>query len=223
MSKCAGRSIKRFLVGNYIDSWGLWNDGTELSDEEIEVYNKKDLIVGHMSHVSAQNFNGYKMITFLRDPLTRTISEYNHLLTQDTNFLVTKVMREYDFSFMDFMRSVEPYVFSWTNIYLAYLGYHDPGTIKEGEIPDFMGKAKNSLNAMDFVGIYEYLNESLYVLKAKYGLNGDFDVVGKTAKINQVAKLEDLTNDEIAESKEILSDDYELYSMREGKHEKSMD
>jgi hypothetical protein len=204
MSKCGGRSFYEFLSSNY-GTWANWSDGIELSSEGFVTINELPLIFGHIKYENAKKFKDHKIITVLRDPLERTISEYNHLMTQNVDFFGVRMMKEGNYSFMDFVKSIHKMIIGWVNFYTAHL--FDPETRPVSE-DEFISVGRATLKKFDFVGIYENMAETVNIMKVKYGLVGDLPVIGKTTKKNKIAKL---TDEERVEAKKHLRMEYEIY------------
>ena len=202
--KCAGRSMIDLLGRNYFNILIMNNMQVllQIPKWELETY---DLIAGHMNYQYIKAL-GFKTMTVVRDPLERTISQYNHFMTMETSALEADVMIKDNYTFIDFVTSSDPNISFWTNMYTSQFGGDGGGVL---DIRTFIKRAETSIEEIDFVGIFEQMDETVSRVKDRYHLEGDFNKIGKTPKKNRIAEL---TKKEKKIAREYLTPDYTLYN-----------
>jgi hypothetical protein len=210
MPKCAGRSVIDLLNKNYTNVLQMNNIPllATMTIDEIDAY---DLVAGHIAYQYMKIFNQFKCMTILRDPLERTISQYNHFMTMNTSVEEAEILKLHNYTFLDFVSTSNPNLSLWTNIYTVQLG--DEGSVIYN-IKEYLKRAIIALGEMDFIGIYEQWDETIDTLKAKYHLKGDVVHLGNTPKINKVAQL---SEEDVQTAKKYLIPDYILYNMAKDK------
>jgi len=206
MPKCAGRSVADLLRKNYTNYININNMVWLMSSTKSEL-NRYDAIGGHIAYQFVSMLKQFKHITILRDPLERTISQYNHFMTMQTSIEEAEILKLHNYSFMDFVSTKNPNLSLWTNVYNVYLG--DDGNVTY-DVQEYLERAIIALNELDFVGIYEQMDETIDALKERYNLEGEMDVIGKTPHGNKSVQL---TDEEAIEAKKWLTPDYVLYNM----------
>ncbi len=206
MPKCAGRSIKEFLKQNSKNYLEMNNMPflAKMTDEELSQH---DVIGGHISFEYLKRLNDYKFVTWLRDPLERTISQYNHFMTDKTSVPEAGLLKAHKLSFRDFVTTSNPNLALWVNIYTVQLG-DDGGVIYN--IREYLKRAIEHLNRIDFIGLFENMDKSFKNFKEKFGLKGELETVGKTPDAHKVAELSD---EDVRIAKRWLAPDYMLYNM----------
>ena len=206
MPKCAGRSVKALLNANYGSVLEV-NNMNWLDKQKSEDLVGFPLIMGHIQFCNIRRLiDHYRFITILRDPLERTISQYNHFMTKKTSVKEAKIMRDGNYSFIDFVSANDFRLEPWVNSYVTYLG----ATGWTYNLLEFYQRAKLNIRKLDFIGIYEKLKESIEMMKEKYFLKGDLKTIGKTPENDKLVKLS--ASDE-GLAKECLEPDYILYEM----------
>jgi predicted metal-dependent TIM-barrel fold hydrolase len=209
MPKCAGRAVKDLLHQNYENCLEMNNMPLLFTKSEDEL-NESDVIHGHINYEYVKNLKQFKRFTFLRDPLERTISQYNHFMTMKTSVEEAEILKLNKYSFLDFVKTNNPNLALWVNIYTVQMGDdHSPVY----NVREYLKRAIKNLNHIDFVGIYEQMDKSVERFKKRFGLKGDLNIVGKTPNKNKVT----ITDKEKKIAKKYLIPDYILYNMARGK------
>ena len=209
MPKCAGRAIKDLLHQNYDNCLEMNNMPLLFTMSEDDL-NKADAIHGHISYEYVKNLKQFKRFTFMRDPLERTISQYNHFMTMKTSVEEAEILRLHNYSFLDFVKTNNPNLALWVNIYTVQLG-DDCSPVYN--VKEYLKRAIKNIGHMDFIGIYEDMDGSIKKLKKKFNLKGDLKTVGKTPDKNKVCQI---TAKERKIAKKYLIPDYILYNMARG-------
>lgn len=206
MPKCAGRAIKDLLHQNYDNCLEMNNMPLLFTKSEDEL-NKSDVIQGHINYEYVKNLRQFKRFTFMRDPLERTISQYNHFMTMKTSVEEASILRLHNYSFLDFVKTNNPNLALWVNIYTVQLG-DDCSPIFN--VREYLKRAIKNMGHLDFIGVYEKMEESVKGFKEKFNLSGKLKVVGKTPGENKVCKV---SEEEREVAKKYLVPDYILYNM----------
>lgn len=181
--KTAGRSVRAYLENRF--DWGLSFPGTVLPD----MYGKPAgelarwrLFCGHYGRYIHRLLPTRPVeITFLRDPVARSVSHYRDLKRREGTWL-HKFVNEHSFDefVMDPVTSTE--VMNLQTRFLAlddidedYFGYsRQREDDLEGLVAKFTGealfdRAAAHLESMPFVGLQERFDESLALLAATFG------------------------------------------------------
>lgn len=166
--------------------------------------NKYDLITGHIPYCYLENLTDFKKFTIFRDPITRTVSEYNHLMHMPTLLRQANILKQNAYTFQDFIKSDIPRVKVLTNVYTTYLGDKDGVRY---EIKSFFKRAMDRISKFDFIGIYEHFEKTIELIKKQYGLNGNFKTKGVTPKKYKT----EITDEDIEVAREVLQPDLTLY------------
>lgn len=181
--KTAGRSVRAFLQSHF--DWKDACPGTVLPDlyslptAEVE---KWRLFCGHYGRYIHRLLSRPPVeITFLRDPIARSVSHYRDLKTREGTWLYEYVnSHSFDEFVLDPTTSTE--LMNLQTRYLAlddiendYFGYshqreHDlPGLTAKFTGDALLERAIRNLDAMAFVGLQERFDESLQLLAATFG------------------------------------------------------
>lgn len=178
LPKTAGRTISDYLLQNFNRPQHLNNYQTleHHFPEELCYFN---LIHGHFGYQTIPLPRIFHYITVLREPVARTISQYNHFMNLSNSFQISKDMRKENCSFKDFITSENPNVAYFVNVYAAMLsGVKPPEQLVYNII--FYRALHNLQFNFAFVGIMERFDDTIRALKKKYNLKGTLEILGKT-------------------------------------------
>lgn len=160
MTKTAGGSIKSAIAENYPRKCLFGNSINSFDEISDDV----DLIFGHLIFGAHKSFPGFEnYITFVRHPLTRTISHYYQLKNVDNSKIGVKI-KKHD-SINDFFSRDEHWEFQ--NFMCKIIsGYGN----KKVDDNDLYEKAIGNIDTFfSFVGIQEYMDLSLLRLSHIFG------------------------------------------------------
>lgn len=181
--KTAGRSVRAVLENHF--SWSELCPGTVLPDifacapSELSRWR---LFCGHYGrYIHGLLDRAPVEMTFLRDPIARSVSHYRDLQTREGTWLYEYVnTHTFDEFVLDPVVSTE--LMNLQTRFLAlgdidkdFFGYSRrrdgdlPGLIADFLSPALLDKALESLDAMAFVGLQERFDESLVLLAATFG------------------------------------------------------
>jgi hypothetical protein len=181
--KTAGRSVRAVLEGHF--DWDKICPGTVLPDllgRSSQDLNNWRLYCGHYGRYIHRLLALPPVeITFLRDPIARSVSHYRDLKTREDTWLYEYVnTHSFDEFVLDPVTSTE--LLNLQTRYLAldhidddYFGYSRqresdlPGLIAKYTSGELLERAMRNLDAMAFVGLQERFDESLALLAATFG------------------------------------------------------
>ena len=203
--KCAGRTLKTLLFNNYDRHYEV-NNMVKFRQWKQPVFKDVDLIFGHIVYCYVKDFDRYKKATILRDPIERTISQYNHFVNMPTKVVDSGEMKEKKITFKKFLETNDINLKLWVNAYCTFFGDEDR---EQYNIRTFFKRAMDTICNLDFVGIYEQLDETVNRMKKKFGLKGEYSTTGITpAKFKYT-----LTDDDIEMANKVLKPDINLYKL----------
>ena len=206
LPKTGGRSFQKFLSEHFKRSFILNND--KFVEYEIHNWGHFNLVEGHFPYNSINLPRMFQFVTILRDPVQRTISQYNHFMRSETSIQLAKTMREERWSFRDFISHSEMQVAAWVNNYTVYLSNYDMES-------DFHTATKveeaiyNLAFNFMFVGITECMDQTIRLFNKKYGCCGDIGIEGKTPE----DKKANISDEDIEAAKNALIPDITIYEM----------
>jgi hypothetical protein len=205
--KSAGRSIADFLIQNF-NRPQLLNNYEILENHFPEELCYFNLIYGHFGYQTINLPRIFRYVTVLRDPIERTISQYNHFMHMPNNFDFTKDMREKNYSFRDFITDDNPNIAYFVNVYTAFLsGVKPPEQLVYNVL--FYRALQNLQFNFDFVGIVERYDDTIRLLKKKYNLKGSPKVIGKTPEKYK----NDISEEDLELAKTNLQPDTVIYEV----------
>lgn len=185
--KTAGTSLRGFLEGLYPESrcCKTWFTDSLLKSPPWELA-ESYFIAGHYpaSILDWLPPNEFSKITFMREPLARSISHFNHLKTENDAFMHS-VARDCD---LDGFLNRNDGVFELANMQTRYLGaldidseyfVHREHISKEDadawtigpRIEKAFRRALDFLEQCDVLGIVEYMQDSMLLLSSSLGLS----------------------------------------------------
>lgn len=178
----------------------------KISHQEM---NKINLIQGHLFvHDFEELFSGVLgkyAFTFLREPVSRVVSEYNFLRTWPGNHLYN-YLNEEKVSLADYVSSERPeLVYRGKNLMTRSLC----GAVEDGRT--MLERAMENLQRLHLFGITERFDESLLLLKRMMNLENIL-----YEKHNVRKKRSEATAEEIEVVKEFNKQDIELYNFASG-------
>lgn len=205
--KTGGITFKNMLISNYKETDVVKWQKPECNRTVEELHNfisqGKPLIMGHIDFaiLNQEAFDNYKLITFLRNPVDRTISHYVH-------FQTSKLIDHEPYKGMPFEEFLE--TFAARNWQCQFLSNHKGLASSIENESDMLSEAlKNLEEKIFFVGLTEEYDESVIYLRDKIGLK-------KTQyKYKNRSRNQDLTDELKAKFSKEIADvnraDMELY------------
>jgi hypothetical protein len=172
IGKTAGTSVQHALFetmhGTAILHESLQNFDM-VSAAEIAI---NDLVIGHFcyQHVAKLRADRFLM-TFLRDPVERVISNYHFLRSGSpiSKYSRRAISAAKALTLSEFLRCDEPSVRMVTENFQAKALAFDIRPEHRSAIGDLHSDAARNLSAFDFVGIVEYFTESIMALSDAIG------------------------------------------------------
>jgi hypothetical protein len=172
IGKTAGTSVQHALFeimqGTAILHESLQNFDA-VSAAEIAI---NDLVIGHFGyqHVSKLRADRFLM-TFLRDPVERVISNYHFLRSGSpiSRYSQRAIGAAKTLTLSEFLRCEEPGVRMVTENFQAKALAFDIRPEHQHAISDLYHEAARNLSTFDFVGIVEYFPESIFALSDAIG------------------------------------------------------
>jgi len=180
--KAAGTSFKAMVDKNY-DKEKIfpYSDLSQFDVKDIPKYLEQyDVFMGHFNYQIfpkyAKKDMGFKMITFLRDPIERVYSEYHYYQRFTREHAekvgdIAKIVKDCG-SLESYINSAEfPAMFRNTNLQAKYYVEKILGDANYAGDVDLLNKAKIALDEMDFVGTAEMFEASTDLIEKKFSLN----------------------------------------------------
>jgi hypothetical protein len=163
--KTAGTTFRHILEKNFLSRPHLYlyhNDDADLFRTfDLERKQRWDLVAGHVPFdFLADLAPHFTLISFVRDPLSRMISLYNFMMTDDSHPLFLQMQAER----CSFDRFLEESDDSRCNMQVTYFAgtYRNPEPV---DIEQALLQAQQNLPAFDFVGVVEAFDLSLLYLE----------------------------------------------------------
>ena len=207
VTRTGGRSLSAFLAQNLERQHKMNSPHSALNHASVDFLSYHNLIDGHCGYQVVKLPRCFKYITIFRNPLERVISSYGRMMGPNTMDIAVR-MRKEKWSFVDFVTSENAEAQYWVNNATFLLSgiTVDSGDVDINEL--LVTALANLRYNFDFVGIYEYMDETIEILKLKYDLKGDMPYVGKNEK-NETGYTP--TKEEIAITNRELFPDWILY------------
>ncbi len=166
LPKTAGTSFVNFLNDQYKPAEIVLKYNEELSSQDF--IGRHKVLVGHLPwnqiHVDVVDYqvDGWKFISFLRDPVERSISSYLAVKYSESQEHCEK-FKSWENSFEGFLNA--PHSYNWqcqffSGLKLNPMAFTNPEMLLE--------KAVANISIMDFVGRTENFNEDLKYLCETY-------------------------------------------------------
>lgn len=172
IGKTAGTSVQHALFEAM--------SGTAIFHESLEKFDTataaelaiNDLVIGHFGyqHVAKCRSDRFLM-TFLRDPVERVLSNYHFLRSGSplSNYSAHAIDAAKAMNLPEFLRCEDPGVRMVTENFQAKALAFDIRPQHRADIADLRGQAERNLATFDFVGIVDYFDESMAVLSDMLG------------------------------------------------------
>jgi len=214
ISRTGGRSVSEFLSRNLERHHKMNSPQTLLRGGNYDLLSYHNLIDGHCGYQIVDLPRCFKYITILRNPIDRVISSYERFMQSGENELTMEVAvraREEEWSFLDFVTSEETSVMYWVNnatFLLSGIKAEQPNV--DGR--ELLATALSNLrHNFDFVGIYERMDDTIEIMKRKYGLTGELGNIGREEKTSRYKP----TQHELRVAQIELFPDFVLYRVGE--------
>ncbi len=187
--KTAGTTFRNILQNNFPSRPPLYLYDNESADQfHTFALQRKclwDLIAGHLPFNYLQDLASlFSLISFIRDPLSRMMSLYNFMMTDNSHPLMLQ-MQAQEWSFERYLKESDD---NRCNMQVTYFA----GTYRNAEHED-MGQdlllAQRNLSAFEFVGIVEEFDLSLLYLRHKYS----WDVRYQKMQVTKDRRIHDIT------------------------------
>lgn len=205
--KTAGQSVMQILEANFPKHERLFSNSHDIVKLPPESLQRYRLFLGH-NYYNIHELLGRKpvYITFLRDPVARTISHYFHWRRTDTHKFYEKVNSQ---TLAEFVTdpATRPAVFNYQTRWIASDDVLKPAKMNGR---DLLGIAKQRLEEFAFVGLVEDFNRSIEALVAQF----DWKMPRHLEKRNvgkQGTKVADTPPETLALIREATQWDAELY------------
>ncbi|WP_297309654.1 sulfotransferase family 2 domain-containing protein [Neptuniibacter sp.] len=213
--KTGGRSWKklfrekfqRYKIMNSANAW-------QTNMPHDTVFGYYNLFIGHFGYDQIPLPRSFKYVTILREPVARTISQYNHFINMPSNMEVAAKMREEKPSLMEFIDNEDPNILFWVNAQTGYICSSLEMVDEEGKLvydlrDMFFSACHNICQNYDSVGILERPEDTLKLFQHRYGIGGDLDTVGVTPKKYKV----DVSKEDLEIIRDQLEPDIALYNL----------
>jgi len=203
MPKCAGTSIKKILelessVKLKLDYESFFRIPKAEREKEILrclndpiIVDDDQVVYGHffpVKYIGNRRPNGLKLVTIIRDPLSRLISHYNFWSNSDfSDHYLWRKMKKNNWTLSEFIMSDE-----MKNFYSQYF-------------------SQTPVRLFSYIGIYENLNESVNQCFAELGLKGNSSNLSMTNR-SELKKEISLSESFVIEAKKFHSKDYVIYN-----------
>jgi hypothetical protein len=177
LTKTAGGSLKE-LVKSILNHQSLFY----YDDDQLPTINSDSKIIfGHFRFGLHEKMNlPPKYACIFRHPITRTISHYYHLYNHDQSF-VGETIRNSDQDINEFFE--KSYHWEFENFMCKILsGINDTELYDSlNSLSAYHATLKNVYNSFEFIGLFEYLDLSIYTLLKKINIQ---ETVVNIPKVN---------------------------------------
>lgn len=209
--KTAGTSVQRFLT-SVMPGVPLYHANEvgfdAISAEELSRYG---LVLGHLSHRHLAKTRRPFVITFLRDPIERTLSHLTHMSEgQDGPTLSPEMQAFRSMSLGDYIRSKAPFSSAFIENHQAYTiasDWRDDRTMSGAELRDVAGE---HLEAMGYVGVVERADDDIAALAKVMEVTAP-PALGRENRSTKRMRREDLNSEDLTVIMERNAVDIELY------------
>jgi hypothetical protein len=178
-----------------------------------------DLVIGHFTyqHVAKLRPDRFLM-TFLREPVERVISNYHFLRSRSplSNYSEKTIEAARVLTLREFLLCDDPGVRMVTENFQAKWLAYDIRPEHQCRIFDLRGQAERNLSTFDFVGFVEYFDESIAALSQEIGV----DIAMKRLNVTETRSAEAPTSSEDIELiRQLNTVDMALYAGAKKKFE----
>lgn len=181
------------------------------------------LITGHFSFNHTSRFRSDRyLITFLRDPVDRVLSNYYFLrnwdgVINDSNCEMVRYAKQ--LSLMEFLKCDNPQVESVTRNHQAYSIASDFRDLRKLSDRELRRKAIGNLELIDFIGITEEFEKSVEMLFSELGRSLSTSLERKNVTLNRLG-VSGLKQEEMDLIMELNQIDMEVYLLAKRSHGK---
>jgi hypothetical protein len=184
MGKTAGSSLQLALF-EIMREAAIFHESLEHFDTssaaELAI---NDLVIGQFmyQHVAKMRSDRF-LLTFLRDPVERVISNYHFLRSKSpvANYSKRAIEAAQAFTLKEFLLCEDPKVRMVTENFQAKALAYDIRPEYHGSIVDLQRQARRNLSSFDFVGVVEYFDHSVLALSNAIGTKLAINKVNVTA------------------------------------------
>ncbi|MEK6221609.1 MAG: sulfotransferase family 2 domain-containing protein [Chloroflexota bacterium] len=214
--KTGGTSF-RDIVANFLPTFKLYRDINELefgltTEHKTEIENAA-VLYGHKYYELVRAYPGAITFTFLRNPISRSVSQFNQFRKEDSTY-----------TSLSEMITGKPGRFS--SLQTLFVGAHfvnssSPFTIEDSfifgnwefinQVEVTLENAKINLAEMNSFGIMERYEDSMSLIAFKFGWRPFKKVPRENVSGGKSLRVEDISKDEYSALSTLCQDDIALY------------
>lgn len=222
IGKTAGTSLQHALFEAMGDAPIFHDSPTNYDRASAVEIALNDLVIGHYAYQHVTKFRPDRfLLTFLRDPIDRVISNYYFLRKGSpiADFSGDAIKAAAEMSLSEFIRCEDPGVRMVTENFQAKALAYDFRPQYQDRIVDLQVEAERNLATFDFVGVVDHYEASVAALSRALGLK----LAAKKLNVNEARPA----NRQIADEDRALLDqlnavDHALYTRARKQFERDM-
>jgi hypothetical protein len=221
IGKTAGTSLQHALFESLSDA-AIFHDSLlgfdKVTATELAL---SDLVIGHFNYQHVSKMRPAKfLMTFLREPIDRVISNYHFLRTDSplSSYSEGALRAAQSLSFRDFLLCDDPDVRMVTENFQTKAIAYDvrPDHLDAAVNSALLEIAQQNLRTFDFVGISEYFDDSVRALSDMLR----FELPSKQLNVNSGRPIAPPSADELEIARSLNSLDIQLYSEARSRFER---